>query len=83
MVPRTRSANGVRGVSRFSSRRERRLWMWTLAVLVALFSTLGLARTLADAMGESDVGDGPLHLGLLNGPSGRRHPRPQEAAQRS
>ena len=31
----------------FSSDRERRLWAWTLAVGVAIFSTLGLAATLA------------------------------------
>ena len=31
----------------FSSDRERRLWAWTLAVVVAIFSTLGLAANLA------------------------------------
>lgn len=31
----------------FSSPRERRLWMWTLAVVVAIYSTLGLASTVA------------------------------------
>ena len=34
----------------FSSRRERRLWAWTLAVVVAIYSTLGLASTLAMAL---------------------------------
>lgn len=34
----------------FSSNRERRLWAWTLAVVVAIYSTLGLARSLADAL---------------------------------
>ena len=34
-------------MSLFSSRRERRLWLWTLAVAVAIYSTLGLAGTLA------------------------------------
>lgn len=34
-------------MSLFSSRRERRLWLWTLAVVVAIYSTLGLAGTLA------------------------------------
>lgn len=33
--------------SRFSSSRERRLWLWTLAVVAAIYSTLGLARTFA------------------------------------
>ena len=31
----------------FSSRRERRLWGWTLAVVAAIYATLGLASTLA------------------------------------
>ena len=34
----------------FSSKRERRLWLWTLAVVVAIYSTLGLARTLAGTL---------------------------------
>jgi len=37
----------VATVQKFSSPRERRLWVWTLAVVVAIYSTLGLARTLA------------------------------------
>ena len=40
----------------FSSDRERRLWLWTLAVVAAIYSTLGLARTLAGALREH----GPL-----------------------
>ena len=36
----------------FSSARERRLWLWTLAVVMAIYSTLGLARTLAGALRE-------------------------------
>lgn len=36
----------------FSSPRERRLWTWTAAVVVAIYSTLGLARTLADRLGN-------------------------------
>ncbi|MDE0078161.1 MAG: hypothetical protein OXO50_11620 [Caldilineaceae bacterium] len=34
-------------MSLFTSNRERRLWLWALAVVVAIYSTLGLARTLA------------------------------------
>lgn len=41
--------------SPFTSRRERRLWAWTLAVVAAIYSTLGLARTLAAALGDSEV----------------------------
>lgn len=37
----------VAATSAFSSSRERRLWLWTLAVVVAIYSTVGLARTLA------------------------------------
>ena len=39
----------------FSSDRERRLWLWTLAVVVAIYSTLGLARTLTDALRENGL----------------------------
>ncbi|MDH3530643.1 MAG: VanZ family protein, partial [Acidobacteriota bacterium] len=34
----------------FSSDRERRLWFWTLLVVAAIYSTLGLASTLAGAI---------------------------------
>ena len=36
----------------FTSERERRLWAYTLAVVVAIYSTLGLARTLVDELGS-------------------------------
>ena len=36
----------------FSSARERRLWLWTLAVVVAIYSTLGISRTLAEYLRE-------------------------------
>ena len=36
----------------FSSRRERRLWIWTALVVAAIYSTLGLARTLTDRLGN-------------------------------
>ncbi|MEM7372979.1 MAG: VanZ family protein [Bacteroidota bacterium] len=35
-------------MSVFTSKREKRLWAWTLAVVLAIYSTLGLANTLAD-----------------------------------
>ncbi len=34
----------------FASARERRLWLWTLAVVVAIYATLGLTGTLAEAL---------------------------------
>ena len=36
----------------FTSVREKRLWGCTLAVVVAIYSTLGLARTLDDELGS-------------------------------
>ncbi len=39
-------------MSLFSSKRERRLWLWTLAVVVAIYSTLGLAQSLVGALRE-------------------------------
>ncbi len=41
----------------FTSDRERRLWLWTLAVVVAIFSTLGLTRTLAGAVRDRGLID--------------------------
>lgn len=35
---------------RFTSGRERKLWAFTAAVVVAIFATLGLARTLSDEL---------------------------------
>lgn len=42
----------------FSSIRERRLWGWTLAVVAAIYATLGLASTLAGMLtnGQAAVG---------------------------
>ena len=40
----------------FSSDRERRLWIWTGVVVVAIYSTLGLARQLADLLGSDFFG---------------------------
>ena len=39
----------------FSSRRERRLWLWTLAVVAAIYATLGLTGTLAEALRENGL----------------------------
>ncbi len=49
----------------FSSDRERRLWLWTLAVVVAIYSTLGLARTLAGALREQGLLAAAFALGML------------------
>ncbi len=42
----------------FTSARERHLWIWTLVVVSAIYSTLGLARTLSAFLGESGLGEG-------------------------
>ena len=41
----------------FTSARERRLWLWTLAVVTAIFSPLGLARTLARWLEGTGIGE--------------------------
>ena len=39
----------------FTSKRERRLWFWALAVLVAIYSTLGLAGTLVEELRNREM----------------------------
>ena len=41
--------------SLFTSDRERRLWCWALAVVAAIYSTLGLAGTLAEVLRENNL----------------------------
>ena len=57
--PGTHRHHGKRPLPRtlFSSPRERRLWALTLALVIAIFATLGIAGTLADAFRDtgSDV----------------------------
>lgn len=52
-------------MSLFSSSRERRLWLWVLAVVAAIYSTLGLAGTLVDVLRARDLLDSSFMLGLL------------------
>ena len=49
----------------FSSDRERRLWAWTLVVVVAIYSSLGLARSLAEILGGLGFGVSLFGLGCL------------------
>ena len=58
MNPPVTADGKVLSLSVFTSERERRLWAWTLAVVVAIYSTLGLARTLFDLLGHLDLGVG-------------------------
>ena len=50
---------------RFISGRECRLWLWTLAVVVAIYSTLGLAGMVAGALGDDDLAAVFFVLGML------------------
>lgn len=49
----------------FVTRRERRLWGWTALVVVAIYSTLGLARRLADELGRRELTDAAFGLGFV------------------
>ena len=42
-------------MSLFTSDRERRLWLWSLAVVAAIYSTLGPAQTLVEALREHNL----------------------------
>ena len=44
-------------MSLFTSKRERRLWLWLLAVLIAIYSTLGLAGILVDFLRDRGMLD--------------------------
>ena len=49
----------------FTSRRERRLWLWTLLVVAAIYSTLGIVRPLAGVLREQGLLGGLFMLGML------------------
>ena len=49
----------------FTSDRERRLWLLTLAVVVAIYSTLGLVGPLAKALRNSDLLGVFFGIGML------------------
>ena len=52
-------------MSLFSSERERRLWFWALGVVVAIWSTLGLAGTLVEALRGRNLLDAAFFLGFV------------------
>ncbi|MCP4356614.1 MAG: VanZ family protein [Chloroflexi bacterium] len=52
-------------MSLFTSTRERRLWLWALAVVVAIYLTLGLARALAGVLRDQEMIGAAFWLGLL------------------
>lgn len=49
----------------FTSRRERRLWLWTLLVVVTIYSTLGLVRPLANALRARGLLEALFMVGML------------------
>lgn len=51
--------------SRFTTRRERILWLLTTAVVIAIYSTLGLATTLAEELTNRELMDNISALGFL------------------
>ena len=55
----------ITAMSLFTSDRERRLWLWTLAIVAAIYSTLGLAGALAGALRDRDLLDTSFILGGL------------------
>lgn len=48
----------------FTSQRERRLWLWALAVVVAIYSTLGLAGQLATVLSSRSILDASFVAGF-------------------
>ena len=73
LVGHTRPDKQLNNKPFFSSRRERRLWGWTLAVVAAIYSTLGLAATLAGFLRNRGLLDDLFVLGLIL--IGARDPR--------
>ena len=55
----------ITAMNLFTSDRERRLWLWTLAVVVAIYATLGLAATLAGVLRDRGLIDAFFILGAL------------------
>jgi len=51
--------------SRFGTRRERNLWLLTAAVVAAIYSTLGLATTMAEELTNRDLLDSISAVALL------------------
>ncbi len=49
----------------FSSRRERRLWLWALTVAAAIFASLGFSGSLEDLVDDDNVAAVVFGLALL------------------
>ncbi len=55
----------IASMSLFSSDRERCLWLWAAAAIVAIYATLGLAGTLAEVLRERNLFEGSFVLGFF------------------
>ncbi|MXW23947.1 MAG: hypothetical protein F4Z96_04720, partial [Chloroflexi bacterium] len=49
----------------FASGRERRLWLWTLAVVVGIYATIGFGSTVAGVLREGGLIESALFLGAM------------------
>ena len=58
-------SNDASRVPLFASPRERRLWTWTLIVVVGIYSTLGIAGTLVEALIDRGLFDLAFVIGFL------------------
>lgn len=52
-------------MGRFSSRRERRLWLWALAVVALIFASLGFSGRLIDLLNDDTAGAVAFVLAML------------------
>jgi hypothetical protein len=51
--------------SLFTSARERRLWLWTIAIVIAIYESLGLGGMLADALRDRGLLNVSFALGVF------------------
>ncbi len=49
----------------FSSARERRLWLWVLAVVALIFASLGFSGRLVDLLNDDNAGAAAFSVALL------------------
>ena len=52
---------------RFTSKREKSLWVWTIVIVVAIYATLGLASIVAEALRAQGMNDDIAAAGFLFG----------------
>jgi len=52
-------------MGRFSSRRERRLWLWALAVVALIFASLGFSGRLVDLLSDDNAGAAAFSVAML------------------